>query len=328
MAGSRLKFLVAVPLPDAILAAVAQSCDVVVAPSGFFPTREELLALTPGAAAVATTVMCRFDAELLARCPHLKVISACGVGVDHIDVGAASQRGIAVCNTPGLQNETVAELVLALLFALGRNLLQNDAFVRSGAWTARQGSLAMDIRGKTLGLMGFGGIGRAVARAASALGLVTVYHSRSRDREAESRGLATWLPREELFRTADFVSLHLPLTEETRSSVGAPEFALMKPGSFLINTARGAIVDETALIAALTAGPLAGAGLDVMAHEPLAADSPLCRLPNVILTPHAGGATRETRERMERLCVDNALAVLSGTLPPATVNRAALAARA
>jgi glyoxylate reductase len=321
----RPTFFVAVPLPDPLMAKIAERFDVAVAPSGFFPSRQELCDLAPKAAAVATTVMCRFDAELLELCPHLRVISACGIGLDHIDVAAASRRGIAVCNTPGLQNETVAELTLALLFALARNVLQNDAFVRSGAWTKGHAPLAMDIRGKRLGLLGLGGIGLAVARAATALGMKTVYHKRNRDSDAESRGIAAYVARDELFQTADFVSLHLPLTAGTRASIGARELALMKPGSFLINTARGAIIDEAALINALTTGPLAGAGLDVMVEEPLPADSPLCRLPNVVLAPHAGGATRETRERMECLCVENALAVLSGTLPLATANRAALA---
>ncbi len=292
MSNSRPRFFVAVPLPEALLSRVREHCDVVVAPSGFFPNRQEVLDIAPTVDAVATTVMCRFDADLLTLCPHLKVISACGVGLDHIDVAAASQRGIAVCNTPGLQNDTVAELTLALLFALARSLFQNDALVRSGTWVKRQGSLAMDIRGKRLGLLGLGGIGLAVARSASALGIETVYCKRSRDRDAEDRGIATYTARDDLLRSSDFVSLHLPLTPETRMSIGAREFALMKPGSYLINTARGAMVDKVALIDALAAGRLAGAGLDVMAEEPLAANHPLCRLPNVILMPHAGGATR------------------------------------
>lgn len=321
---ARPRILVAVPLPEAQLARMRGLGEPVVAPSGFFPTREDLVALLPTVTAVATTVMCRFDAGLLARCPDLRVISACGVGLDHIDLPAASAQGIAVCNTPGLQNETVAEMAVALIFALARHTVRNDGFVRSGDWVKGPGPLGVDIRGKRLGLLGLGGIGMATARLGRALGMSVVYHKPRRDPDVEASGGAVHVERDELFRTADFLSLHLPLTEETRGSVGAREFGLMKPGSFLVNTARGAIVDEDALVDALRDGPLAAAGLDVMEHEPLPATSRLCFLPNVVLQPHAGGATRETRQRMEAMCVDNLLEAIAGHLPEATANRHAL----
>ncbi len=321
------RVLVALPLPDDLFAQVAAVCEPVVAPSGFFPARADVEALTPGVEGVVTTVMARFDSALLSQCAKLRVISNCAVGLDNIDLEAASRQRIAVCNAPGLQDTAVAELTIALILALARNLVANDGFVRSGEWQQRKGSpLGSNIRGKTLGLIGMGEIGRAVARAASALGMATIYFKRTRDHAAEDEGIARFADsRDALFAEADFVSIHAPLTAETRDSIGAREFALMKPGAFLINTARGAIVNEAALVKALTRRVIAGAGLDVLTEEPLPATSPLCALPNVILQPHAAGATRETRRAMEELAVANLLAVLGGTRPPVIVNPEALA---
>ncbi|WP_342364053.1 2-hydroxyacid dehydrogenase [Terrarubrum flagellatum] len=320
------RLLLAVPLPDDLTAQLESRCEVVVAPSGHFPPPDQLGALLPTVSGVATTAYCKFNADLISRCPDLRVIAACGVGLDHIDVPCATRRGVLVCNTPGLQNSTVAEMALALIFALARNLPANDAFVRAGTWRQHQVGLAIDIRGKRLGLLGLGGIGGYLATAAQALGLTVVYHKRSRDLAAEARGIA-YVERDALFRGSDFVSLHLPLNAETRGSVGRREFALMKPGGFLINTARGSIVDEPALIEVLTSGHLAGAGLDVMDAEPIGADNPLCSTPNIILQPHAGGATRETRRRMEELTVRNTLAALEGRMPDIVVNPEAFQAR-
>ena len=320
------RVLVALPLPDDLLARVAAVCEPVVAPSGFFPTPAELAALTPCVDGVVTTVMARFDSALLSQCGRLRVISNCAVGLDNIDLEAASRQGIAVCNAPGLQDAAVAELTIALILALARNLVANDGFVRSGEWQRRKGaSLGVGIRGKRLGLIGMGGIGRYVARAASALGMDTIYFKRRRDHAAESEGIARFVAsRDELFASVDVVSIHAPLTAETRNSIGAREFALMKPNAFLVNTARGAIVNEAELISALTTRRIAGAGLDVMTQEPLPPESPLCALPNVILQPHAAGATRETRRAMEELAVENLLGVLHGPMPAVIVNPEAL----
>jgi glyoxylate reductase len=320
MLSSKPKALIAVPLPDDLMAKVEACCDSIVAPSGFFPTRDELLSLAGTADGIATTVMCRLDREALEAASRLRVIAQCGVGLDHIDLALASERGVAVCNTPNLQDAAVAEMTLAMLFALARNLAFNDRFVRDGQWAKGQAPLARDIRGKRLGLIGMGGVGRTVARSAAALGMDVVYNKRSRDTDMEAQGFVRHVDRDELLRTSDFVSLHLPLTEGTRGLLGRSELASMKPGSFLINTARGAIIDEEALIEALERGPLAGAGLDAMVEEPLPLNHPLCRLPNVILQPHASGATHETRRAMEELTVDNLLAVLSGSRPPVIVN--------
>lgn len=320
------RVLVALPLPDDLFARIGAVCEPVVAPSGFFPTPAELADLTPGVDGVVTTVMARFDGALLSHCGRLRVISNCAVGLDNIDLEAASRQGIAVCNAPGLQDAAVAELTIALILALARNLVANDGFVRSGEWQRRKApSLGVNIRGKQLGLIGMGGIGRYVARAATALGMETTYFKRTRDHAAEDEGIARFVAsRDELFRRADFISIHVPLTPETRNSIGKREFALMKPGAFLVNTARGAIVNEAELIAALTTRLLAGAGLDVMTQEPLPPTSPLCALPNVILQPHAAAATRETRRAMEERAVENLLGVLCGRQPSVIVNPEAL----
>lgn len=319
----RPRVLVAVPLPDDLLARLGRSAEVVMAPSGFFPTREELLAAIADVDGVGTTVMCRFDRDVLARAPRLRAIAQCGVGLDHIDVSFATTRGIAVANTPGLQNESVAEMAFALTLALARNLAANDQFVRHGEWLKRQAPLARNLSGAQLGLVGMGGIGRALARMASAFGMKVVYAKPSRDLAAEAAGIATHATMDELLATSDFVSLHLPLNETTRGLIGRRELAAMKRGSFLVNTARGAIVDEDALVEALRSGHLAGAGLDVMAHEPLPPDHPLASLPNVLLQPHAGGATTATRRAMEEQTVANLEALLAGRRPASLVNPAA-----
>ncbi|HWK43972.1 MAG TPA: NAD(P)-dependent oxidoreductase [Stellaceae bacterium] len=315
------RILLALPLPDDLAARLGQVCEIVRAPGGPFPTASDLAEIMPGMSGVISTVGARFDDALLARCPELRVISNCAVGLDNIDLGSATRRRVAVCNAPGVQDAAVAELALALVMALARNLVGNDAYVRSGRWERQKSApLGQDIAGKRLGLLGMGGIGRCTARLATAIGMEVVYFKRGRDHAAEAAGIARFASRDELFATADFVSLHVPLTEETRGSVGAAAFARMKHGAFLINTARGAVVDEAALVEALRSGHLAGAGLDVMVDEPLPPSSPLCGLPSVILQPHAASATRETRRRMEETAVGNLLAVITGQRPPVIVN--------
>jgi glyoxylate reductase len=314
------KVLLALPLPEDLAGAVARACDTVVAPSGFFLKPAELDELLSGVDGVVTTVMPKFHAALLARCPRLKVISNCAVGIDNIDLAAATRHRVAVCNVPGVSEVAIADLTIGLLLALARNVIANDGFVRSGAWMKQQAPLSINTRGKTLGLLGMGRIGGMVARSASALGLKVIYFELNRNPAAEAAGIATFAERDELFRQSDFVSIHMPLTEATRKSIGAREFAMMKPSAFMINTARGPIVDEPALVACLSSRAIAGAALDVMVDEPLPATSPLCALPNVILQPHVGSATVETRRALEEVSVANLLAVLNGEKPRFIVN--------
>lgn len=260
-------------------------------------------------------------AELLDQYPNLRVYSNRAVGYDNVDVEAATQRGVLICNTPGVLDASVADLTLGLLLCLARQIPAGDAYVREGLWQERgPAPLASSLEGKVLGLLGMGRVGRAVARRAQAFGMDIIYCNRKPDPEIEAAGLARYVERETLFRRADYVSLHLPLTAESRAGVGKQAFQWMKPSAFLINTARGAVVDEPALIEALQSGQIAGAALDVMVHEPIGADHPFCSLPNVLLQPHAGSATHETRRAMLDLAVDNLLRGLKGELPQAMVN--------
>ena len=265
----------------------------------------------------------RVDAALLAAAPRLRVISSYSVGVDHVDLAAATARGIPVGHTPGVLTETTAELALALLLAAARRIPEADRRVRAGGW--RQGwdpagLLGRDLRGATLGVIGLGAIGRALAARGRALGMRVLGWSRSRRRVAgvEPAGLA------ELLARRDFVSVHVALAPQTRGLLGARELARMRPGAILVNTARGGIVDEAALARALRSGRLGGAALDVFAREPLPRSSPLLGAPNLVLTPHIGSASVATRARMAELAVENLLAGLAGRPLPRCANPEAL----
>ncbi len=255
----------------------------------------------------------RVDAGLLAACPHLRVVSSCSVGVDHIDLDAARAHSIPVGYTPGVLVDTTAELALALMLAAARRVVEADRFVRDGRWTTWEPDLLLgrDLAGATLGVVGLGAIGRAVARRAQALGMRVLGWSRS-DRAVEG---VERVALEALLERSDFVTIHVALAEETRGLIDAAALARMRPGAILVNTARGGIVNETALAAALERGALAAAALDVFATEPLEAGSPLldrARLPNHNLTPHIGSASVATRTRMADLAVENLLAGLEG----------------
>jgi lactate dehydrogenase-like 2-hydroxyacid dehydrogenase len=256
--------------------------------------------------------------DILDRLPDLAVISQFGVGYDNVDVAAATERGVLVCNTPAVLDQAVSELTIGMILALGRGIVGFDRFVRHGRWPVQAPELVHDVHGAVLGILGMGRIGRRVARLAQALGMTVIHHRGS----AEG---ATRVERDALFRQADFISIHAPLTPETRGSVGARELALMKPSAYLVNTSRGAVVDERALVAALRDGRIAGAALDVMEREPLPAEHELCRLDNVVLLPHVGSATVQTRRAMGELAVRNLVAVLEDRRPETVVNAELLA---
>jgi glyoxylate reductase len=245
--------------------------------------------------------------------PRLRIVANYGVGYDRVDVAACAERGVVVTNTPGVLDDATADLAFALLLAARRQVVEGDRFVRAGEWTGSwsEGSLAEEVAGSTLGIVGLGRIGSAVARRAHGFSMRVLYTQRRRveTRLGEHREL------DDLFRDSDVVSIHAPLTLETAGMVDARLLSLLRHGACLVNTARGEIVDESALVAELVSGRIR-AGLDVFAHEP---DVPreLLGLPNVVLTPHLGSATRQTRERMTRLVVDNLLAVEHGH-PPLT----------
>jgi D-3-phosphoglycerate dehydrogenase len=264
----------------------------------------------------------RVTEELLEQAPRLRVIANVGVGYDNIDVAACTRRRIVVTNTPDVLTETTADLAFALLMAAARRLVESDRYVREGHWHYWQwGYLwGADLFGKTLGVYGLGRIGKAVARRARGFSMRVLYYDLVRPTPALEQELgAQFVDRETLLREADFLTLHVPLTPETYHLIGARELAMMKATAFLINAARGKVVDEAALVEALQSRRIAGAGLDVFEREPHIHPA-LLALPNIVLTPHVGSATSETRLAMAMLAAENLLAALEGRCPPNPVN--------
>jgi glyoxylate reductase len=271
----------------------------------------------PGVEALAI-VGERIDAEVLEQFPNLKLVANYGVGYDDIDVAACSARGVAVTNTPGVLDAATADLAMALIFASRRRVVEGDAFVRAGKWGTEWVAAALlgqEVSGSILGIVGLGRIGRAVARRARGFDMRLLYTKNTRLAEAEERELGVeFRELDDLLAQADVVTLHVPLTRETERLIDARRLGLMRDGACLVNTARGAIVDEEALIGALTTGRIR-AGLDVFAHEP-EVPTELLALPNVVLTPHIGSATQETREAMTRVLVNNLQAAAAGKPVP------------
>ncbi|HEU5253591.1 MAG TPA: D-glycerate dehydrogenase [Solirubrobacterales bacterium] len=280
--------------------------------------RPDLLGLVAGADAVLTLLHDRVDDELLdAAGPQLRCVANVAVGFDNVDLEAAARRGVTVTNTPGVLDDATADLTLALILAATRRIAEGDRLVRSGrGWSWGMGfMLGTGLQGKRLGIVGLGGIGRKVAARARAFGMDVAYHSRHpAPAEVEAALGAERLPLEQLLATSDVVSLHVPLTPETRHLLGAAELAAMKPSAVLVNAARGPVVDEPALAAALAEGRIAAAGLDVFEREPQV-EPALLELDNVVLVPHLGSATVETRTAMAELAARNAISVLSGQGP-------------
>lgn len=276
--------------------------------------------------ALVSLLLDRIDEALLERAPNLRVVANCAVGLDNIDLGAATAAGIAVCNTPDVLTEATAELAFALMLAAARRVGEGERLVRAGAWTgwALDQLLGVGLTGKTLGIVGFGRIGQAMARRATSFGM-RVVHADTRDDGAAAGqrgsrdGTAQRVTVDELFALADVVSLHCPLTPSTAGLVDARRLARMKPTGILVNTSRGGCVDEAALAEALRAGRLFAAGLDVYAAEP-AIHPGLLASERVVLAPHIGSATTETRTQMAQLCADAVIAVLSGQRPTNLVN--------
>jgi D-3-phosphoglycerate dehydrogenase len=245
----------------------------------------------------------KFTDRVMQACPRLKLLSLWGTGTDHVDLAAAARRGIAVANTPGVSATSIAEHTLALLLAVARRIPQVDSATRAGGWPRGQ---SVQLHGKTCGIVGLGAIGREFARLANGFGMRVIawtMHPRPGDPVIDL---------DDLYRTSDVVSLHLRLSDQTRNFLGAREFGLMKKSAIFVNTARGAIVDEPALVDALASGRIAGAGLDVFAVEPLPPGHPLTALSNVVITPHCAGVTPEALEAGLRLSVENIWAFLEG----------------
>lgn len=284
------------------------------------PSRETLLDQVSDAQGILSLLTERIDGEVMDAAPNLRVISNMAVGYDNIDVAAATERGIAVGNTPGVLTETTAEMAWALMMAVARRMPEGQQYVKSGQWGTWQPDLLLgkDLYGATLGIVGFGLIGAAVARRAAGFNMRVLYH-RGDDTAAQTVG-AQKVDFDTLIGESDFLSVHTPLNDKTYHLIGERELSLMKSSAILINTARGGVVDPAALYDALTSGEIWAAGLDVTEPEPMNADDPLLTLDNCIVVPHLGSSTERTRERMASLAVDNLLAGLRGEHLPHPVN--------
>lgn len=301
---------------------LARETEVDVWPDADPPPPDILLAKARQSDAILTMISDHIDAAFLDAAPSVRVISQLAVGYDNIDVEAATKRGVLVCNTPGVLTDATADLAFALLLAHARRLPAGDQALRRGEWGEWSPvfMLSRDLHGKTLGIIGLGAIGRAIAERARGFKMRLLYWSRGRKPELESELGIQWRELNDLLRESDYISISLALTDETRGLIGEQELALMKPDAVIVNTARGQIIDQPALYRALLEERIGGAALDVFSTEPLPPDDPMLMLDNLIVSPHVGSATVETRTRMTDLAVDNLLAVLHGEKPPAPVN--------
>ena len=281
--------------------------------TGPYPAKAEVVALLRDkrADAIIVRLVERIDDGILAASPRLRVVAKHGAGTNDIDVAAATARGIPVLAAVGANAHSVAEHALMLMLSLIKDLRNQDAFVRGGGFE-KKSYQGRELRGRTLGLVGIGMIGRALAAMAEPIGMKTIAYDPFAPADAFGPHAARVATLADLLGESDVVSLHCPLTPETRNLIGAREFGLMKPHALLINTARGEVIDEPALIEALRAGTIAGAGLDSFAPEPPAKDNPLWALPNVIVTPHVGGVTEEARREVSLMTVRNVLTLLEG----------------
>ncbi len=317
---SRKHVLVFRALPPDLLERIAQRHEVTVADPRRAEELPRFLAALPTAQGLIGSSF-KLDAALLERAPALEVISSISVGVDNYDLPYLERCGLMLCHTPGVLTETTADTLFALFLCASRRLVELSSLVREGRWQRNIGEdlFGHDVHGKTLGILGFGRIGQALARrAALGFNMQVLYHDPFEVQVAELAGKATQLPMDEVLRRADIVALTLPLTDATRGLMGAREFALMKPGAFFVNGARGGLVQEDALLHALDHGTLRAAALDVFATEPLPLDSPLRTHPRVTPLPHIGSATHETRRAMAELATANLLQALEGERPACT----------
>jgi len=287
------------------------------------PTRAEVLRRVADKQGLICLLTERIDDELLAAAPHLRSVANVAVGFDNVDVDACTRHNVAAINTPGVLDETTADFAWTLLMAVARRLIEGDALVRSGGWKGwnLDQLCGADVWGKTLGILGFGRIGRAVARRASGFGMRVIYSDAVRaPSEIERELRAEYMERDAVLAQADFISLHVPLLPDTRGLIGPRELALMKPTAFLINTSRGPVVQEAALITALEQRQIAGAALDVYEREPQIGHGLL--RPNVVLAPHLASGSLETRTRMAMMAVENTIAFFEGRRPPNILNPA------
>lgn len=322
----KVKLYITRIIPDSGINKLKNFFEIEIWKEYFPPPKEILKEKVAETDALVSLLTDPIDSEVLQSASRLRIIAQYAVGVDNIDLNEATKRGIYVTNTPGVLTDAVADLTWALILGISRRIVEADKFVRSGEWERKRAGwhplmlLGTELKGKVLGIIGFGRIGQAVAKRAKCFGMKIIYYSKTKKDHVERELGAEFVPLEHLLETADIVSLHVPLTKETYMLIGEKELKRMKSSAFLINTSRGRVVDEKALVKALKEKWIAGAALDVFWQEPIPADHPLLNLENVILAPHIGSATYETRNNMAEIVADNLIAFLNGKVPPNLVN--------
>jgi glyoxylate/hydroxypyruvate/2-ketogluconate reductase len=320
---SKPKVFITKRIPDAVLHYLEEHLECKMREEGPF-TREQLLQEVGDVEGILTSGDAIND-ELLEQAPKLKAVSTISVGYNHFDVAAMKRRGVIGTHTPYVLDDTVADLVLALMLSAARRIAELDSLVKEGGWRRGAGLteetfFGMDVHHAKLGIIGMGRIGEAIAkRAVNGFSMELMYHNRSRNSEAEQLYGAKYVELETLLRESDFVVLMTPLTPETARYIKKEHFEMMKPTAFFINASRGQTVDEQALLEALQSGRIRGAGLDVFETEPVQPDNPLLRLPNVVTVPHIGSATAKTRFDMAMAAAENLVAALTGGNPPYVV---------
>ncbi|MDX9872670.1 MAG: D-glycerate dehydrogenase [Clostridia bacterium] len=317
-----MKIFITRLLPEEGLQLLRQEADVRVWPEELPPPYEILKKEAQDSDGLVSLLTDRIDAALLENCPKLKIISNYAVGYDNIDIAAASKKSIMVTNTPGVLTETTADLAFALMMSCARRITESQAYVKAGHWKTWGPTLLLgrDLYGATLGLIGLGRIGAAVARRARGFDMKILYYSRTRQEQLEKEFGLTYAGLEEVLKEADFLSIHVPLTEHTRGLINKDSLRLMKKTAVLINTARGPIINEADLYMALKEKSIWAAGLDVTDPEPMLPDNPLLTLDNCLVAPHIGSASVATRTKMSVMVAENILAGLKGERPANLVN--------
>ncbi|HBM15063.1 MAG TPA: D-glycerate dehydrogenase [Lentisphaeria bacterium] len=315
------KLYITYKIPEKPLGLLEGKFDISINPSDKYHSKAELCEKVRGMDALICTLAETIDKEVIDCMDKAKVIANYAVGYNNIDFAYAAQKGIMVTNTPGVLTNATADLAWALLFAVARRIVDSDRFTREGKFKGWIPTLFLgqEITGKTLGIIGAGKIGANFAKKASGFNMRILYNNRNRNLEFEKEANASFVDKDTLLKESDFISLHAPLTPETRHMIGMPEFKKMKRTAVLINTSRGPVVDEEALVTALKEGLIWGAGLDVYENEPQI-EPELFKFENVVMAPHIGSATEETREKMAEMAIKNVLAAINGQKPPNCVN--------
>ncbi len=313
-----MKIYITRPILQNGITMLKKNHEVIVNPEDRVLTKEELKQAVKGSDAIVALLTDTIDGELLeAAGPQLKIVANYAVGYDNIDLAAAKEKNVLVSNTPEVLSEAVAEHAFTLVMAVARRVVEADRFMRAGHYKQWEplGFLGVELKGKLLGILGLGRIGSRVGEIGKSFGMHIGYYDIQRNEEFERAMGATFLSKEEVLQTADVVSVHVPLLESTRHFIGRQEFAIMKDTAILVNTSRGPVVDEGALVEALNTKTIFGAGLDVFEQEPKLSPG-LAECDNVIITPHIASATTEAREAMARVAAENVLAALAGKTPP------------